>query len=577
MNFSHEEERQRLETAWHLFDKLLQQAASKTGQDGLPVKDPYDFAVHRLQTDITMSDQIPVWLKPSPGKTVTSLLRLKEAGPAEESSPSQPSCQTGRPGSPEAEGRQDRQAEDRFCSTRSRSGCSLAGVHGSQTGSQALFPCRQPEGQVRPTILVVYGTHCRLDNISQTGHWLEDEVFEYAGKTVVREKGQKASTLLMKNWRALRARKPELFADGQVLVWSQPCAVVDSVIYRWQLEQDRKEGRQAVNLVDMFSGVWTEESLEAASLLQRAQTGVAASCTGLTQVTDIGFASQAKAALARFHEDLKVKLRQKAKLEGVPCKYKTSNLEILQAARHMHSQMVSQNAKEDTVLRAMRQGGWFHFRPDEEGLLQPVDSQEWAASLEEGHAKLGDDHLRNRDSWVVEGLVQPFTEEDLASKEKGAALNLEASYLVDQLTGKQTGMYFDFRPTSQVLAQTERELRQVLVRQIEPAARRKLREADLADVTSQQRHVRRRHKHHRKKSQQALIETFRARQGGKTVKAALAAVVPKSGRTKKKQKPSLKLKPSVKQKLSSKEKPSLDRKSGHSRSVPSTCWGGCAC
>ena len=170
----------------------------------------------------------------------------------------------------------------------------------------------------------------------------------------------------MRTWRKLRQQHPQLFADSQVLVWSQPAAVVDSVLYRWQLELEKTESEQAVNLVDMFTGGWTEESLQAASLLQRAQTGVAAGCTGLSQVTDIAFASQAKAALGRFHDDLKSKMREKARQQGVHCTYRTSPKDILQAVRAMHDQMLSQNEKEKTVLRAMRQGGWFHWRPDRE-------------------------------------------------------------------------------------------------------------------------------------------------------------------------------------------------------------------
>ena len=120
---------------------------------------------------------------------------------------------------------------------------------------------------------------------------------------------------------------------------SASCCVVDIILFRWQLELEKTEHRQAVNLIDMFTDGWTEESLQAASLLQRAQTGVAAGCTRLTQVTDIGFASQAKAALARFHENLKSNMRQKAKQEGVHCTYKTAPTNILEAVRAMHQQM----------------------------------------------------------------------------------------------------------------------------------------------------------------------------------------------------------------------------------------------
>ena len=39
---------------------------------------------------------------------------------------------------------------------------------------------------VSPSILVVYGQHCRLENISQTGTWLTDEEFFVRGRHFVR-------------------------------------------------------------------------------------------------------------------------------------------------------------------------------------------------------------------------------------------------------------------------------------------------------------------------------------------------------------------------------------------------------
>ena len=60
-------------------DQALQAAADPAGSQTLAVAEPHEFAANRAQTEITMSDQIPVWLKPTPGKVLTSLLRLKTA------------------------------------------------------------------------------------------------------------------------------------------------------------------------------------------------------------------------------------------------------------------------------------------------------------------------------------------------------------------------------------------------------------------------------------------------------------------------------------------------------------------
>ena len=75
-NLPFEEEKARLDTAWQLFDLLLSQAASPEPPDSLPVADPCDWAANRSQTAITMSD----WLKPRPGRALTSVFRPKLAG-----------------------------------------------------------------------------------------------------------------------------------------------------------------------------------------------------------------------------------------------------------------------------------------------------------------------------------------------------------------------------------------------------------------------------------------------------------------------------------------------------------------
>ena len=72
-----EDEKARLQVAWRLWDALLEAAASPTLREDLPVSDVEAWLMDRKSTWITMSDQVPVWLKPAAGKMVTSLVRLK--------------------------------------------------------------------------------------------------------------------------------------------------------------------------------------------------------------------------------------------------------------------------------------------------------------------------------------------------------------------------------------------------------------------------------------------------------------------------------------------------------------------
>ena len=130
-------------------------------------------------------------------------------------------------------------------------------------------PDKLPTGKVLPSVLLVYGTHCRLENISQTGHWVESESFEFQGQTVRREAGQKVPGVLMRQWRQLRQERPELFQTDQLLIWSQPSAVVDSIVYKYQQLLESREYKQAIDLIDAFQGGWTEQGSEAAFVTQR--------------------------------------------------------------------------------------------------------------------------------------------------------------------------------------------------------------------------------------------------------------------------------------------------------------------
>ncbi|CAE7627376.1 unnamed protein product [Symbiodinium sp. CCMP2592] len=511
-NLSKEDEKARLDLSWRLWDMLLEQAASPTPQPDLPVASPEQWTIKRAETAITMSDQVPAWLKPTPGKVLTSVVRLKLA--SEQSKAPRLACASRAPG------------------VAARWRISLVA---RQAVQNFFAPDRQPVGVVMPTIIVTYGKHCRLENISQEGTWIKSECFQVGSQTVRRRAGQRVPGQVMRTWRKLRDTQPHLF-DGSVRVWCQPAAVVDSVIYRWQLELESEEHSQAVQLVDTPGGAWTTESMHAAALLQRAQTGIAAGCTGLTQVTDIGFAQPAKAALRRWQEDLKQRMREKARQQKVQCTYKTGPADILEAARQMHARMVQLK----TVVRCMRQGGWFHFRPDSEGRLHDCGSQKWCLDFPEGNAKLGSDHLRDRSRWVDKtGKVLPWTEADSKTFDQSNAFEPEATYLLGQ-----TDIHLSFRAKPNLLAQSERELREVILRQVHPNQRRRLFQEQVDQTTSQTKTEKQQKKEKRIKNakqdrkRRKLLKEWRQQQANKTKKQALLSVVPKVGQKKAKKKAS---------------------------------------
>ena len=114
-----------------------------------------------------------------------------------------------------------------------------------------------------PGILLSNGVHCRLENIDPvTDRWIQSEDFWVGSEHVERKAGDPAHASIMPEWRALRRQQPELFS--QLRVWQQPCAVIDGVIWRWQLELEASECEQAVRITDTLSSAWSKQSKEAA-------------------------------------------------------------------------------------------------------------------------------------------------------------------------------------------------------------------------------------------------------------------------------------------------------------------------
>ena len=309
-------ETNRLLKAWSFWDRNLWLAGCADVSDpelADRIGNPAQFVVNRQETGITMSDQIPVWLRADEGKILVDTeeaakhqkqrrLRKKARASGEELPPA-PNSEVKGPGTP-ANSRHRvsfvaRQAVDDYFKS---------GV--------------EPRGRILDSILVVYGVHARLDNISleEPAVWLENETFEAGGVKTVRKAGERVGPKIMKPWRELRANHPELFQG--IKVWQQPAANVDSVIFQWQAKEEAAQFKQQVRLVDMFAGAWSETSAETNFLLQTLQSAVGPGMTAITQVTDVGFASEAKAAGRKEQDYIRYLLRLKARQEGVAPSYK---------------------------------------------------------------------------------------------------------------------------------------------------------------------------------------------------------------------------------------------------------------
>ena len=234
-------------------------------------------------------------------------------------------------------------------------------------------------GEILPGILVGSGVHCRLENIDPvTDCWIETEDFWVGNNHVVRKAGETAIATIMPEWRELRRKQPELFTE--VRVWQQPCAVVDSIVWRWQLDLEASEckGAGAVRVTDTLSAAWSKPSKEAAWLHQQIGVPVPEGCTAICQPTDTHLAKPGKDAGRSQKEQQREAMRLSCQARKVPVSYESGKKEMLEVAVAMQRAMLRLNKDSDVVLAACRAGGWLAYRPDAGGSLRRADEEAWA-------------------------------------------------------------------------------------------------------------------------------------------------------------------------------------------------------
>jgi hypothetical protein len=92
-------------------------------------------------------------------------------------------------------------------------------------------------------------------------------------------------------------------------------------------------------------------------------------------------------------------------------------------------------------MRASRQAGWLHFRPDlRNKSLRPVSNDAWARNLPEGSDRVGADFLRLRDAWYQDGQILPFTDKELQDPNLAAGFQTEAQYLINEIDKTYNGL-----------------------------------------------------------------------------------------------------------------------------------------
>ncbi len=353
------------------------------------VANPEKFVKHREELPVVGSDAVPVYLDTATGKILVSTRVLDAANRRR--------IAKAKGIEPEeltedvhivAEGA-SRQDKDRLTWI-----CRQV-LHNVFAKVSKHKPAPRIKGSMLPSILLAHcNTCCRVENICpDTDTWLEDEEFWLNGTHVVRKAGDPVPEPLMRSWRELRRKEPELFQQG-VLIWGSPNAYQNEVtcaMMSKELEQHCPNG--CLHQVDMFSGELTETMESLNFMRNQVKTIVPPKLTSKGQVTDLGFARDAKAAGNAEKEQVRRDQRRKARDTGVAARLEAGCYEMLRVTIAMHKRCV-QEASEGKVEQTWRKAAWPAYEPTEKG-WQRAEGERWE-NLPLGGSNYPEKYMRHR-------------------------------------------------------------------------------------------------------------------------------------------------------------------------------------
>ncbi|CAE8706526.1 unnamed protein product [Polarella glacialis] len=244
-----------------------------------------------------------------------------------------------------------------------------------------------------------------------TGKWKEYERYQYGGKLIERKAG-KCVGMILKSWVQMRKRKPELFENWEV--YSQPGAVVDTIIQSWELEEQSEEFPCSVWCRDMLASGYTVECRMKQSVAQQIPCQVKAGVTPIVQLTDTDFGFNFKASLAAAHVEMRQEMKAKARIQGKIATFKCGVpeiMELLETARKAHEVRLKRS---DWIVAALRRNGYFHWRPCwKQDCLVEASLQDWRQELPEGSYRYPSHWLEERGSLLKEGVPKMSALKDL--------------------------------------------------------------------------------------------------------------------------------------------------------------------
>ena len=262
---------------------------------------------------------------------------------------------------------------------------------------------KAPQGHVAKGVLIVPGQHARLDNISSTGRWLQDEQFQYLGVMKQHRKGESTRRAL-EPWVKLRNRRPELLEHFDV--YSQPASNQDNIIMSWVI--GKQAGLYPLSLYqrDSFAAHFSDDTMKSMFMAHQMQAIIPPRMTSAMQLTDTDFSMSFKSHVRRkVDEILKGEMRRCAQ-EGLGENPKMGVERMAECLDYAMRAMIKRNNEKDWVLAGLRRNGFLAMRPGEDGRMKWCGEEAWAKDKPLGSTRIHEGWLKNRIIHVKNGKIE---------------------------------------------------------------------------------------------------------------------------------------------------------------------------
>ena len=281
------------------------------------------------------------------------------------------------------------------------------------------------EGVVLPGLLVVHGTHCRLNNISESGKWISDESYFYNGRLHERKAGQSAGKLMI-SWRKARSANPALFQKLSVM--TQPSANVDSIIFAWATKELSAQFGVCIHQRDCFSAAWSEVAQQSLYLAQSLQSFISPGMTASLQLTDTDFSRSFKNLCKAEMTSLRSEGQKQLLASGSREPWRASVLNFASVVVSAQNTLSERNLANSWVLGGLRRNGILAYQPDwQSGKLVCVYDEN-LTRFDMGSGRLKTEWLKDRYLWVDSEHAPLEPDYSLIAGAKAVADLLEWSY-----------------------------------------------------------------------------------------------------------------------------------------------------